>query len=380
MQYRHFGKIDFKPSLLGFGTMRLPILNGDNKQINEPEAIRMIRHAIDQGVNYVDTAHGYHGGQSEIVTGKALKDGYREKVMLATKNPTYLVKSADHWDELLDEQLNKLQVDHIDFYLQHTLDKDLWKVVKDNKLWERAEAAKKAGKIKYYGFSFHDDFEVFEEILNSYDWDFCQIQLNYLDTEHQAGLKGLEAAAAKGLGVIIMEPLQGGRLANLPEDIRTMLDKAPVQRTPVEWALRFLADRPEVSTVLSGMSLMEHVTDNLRICSMEDMKIGCMTAEEKQLLQDVSDYWHSRINIGCTACRYCMPCPSGVDIPGVFAAWNLHASATPGSMQKARRLYKELIEKNADASYCVECGACEIACPQHLSIIADLKRARAALE
>jgi predicted aldo/keto reductase-like oxidoreductase len=147
MQYRHFGKIDFKPSLLGFGTMRLPILNGDNKQINEPEAIRMIRHAIDQGVNYVDTAHGYHGGQSEFVTGKALKDGYREKVMLATKNPTYLVKSADHWDELLDEQLNKLQVDHIDFYLQHTLDKDLWKVVKDNKLWERAEAAKKAGKI-----------------------------------------------------------------------------------------------------------------------------------------------------------------------------------------------------------------------------------------
>ena len=201
-----------------------------------------------------------------------------------------------------------------------------------------------------------------------------------MDTEHQAGLKGLEAAAAKGLGVIIMEPLQGGRLANLPEDIRAMLNKAPVQRTPVEWALRFLADRKEVSTVLSGMSLMEHVTDNLRICSQEDMKIGCMTTEEKQLLQEVSDYWHSRINIGCTACRYCMPCPSGVDIPGVFAAWNLHASATPGSVQKARRLYKELIEKNADASHCVECGACEIACPQHLSIIADLKRARAALE
>lgn len=380
MQYRHFGKIDFKPSLLGFGTMRLPILHGDNKQINEPEAIRMIRQAIDQGVNYVDTAYGYHGGQSELVTGKALLDGYREKVMLATKNPTYLLKSADHWDELLEEQLQKLQVPCIDFYLQHTLDKEFWSVAKEHKVWERAEAAKKAGKIKYYGFSFHDDYEVFEDILNSYDWDFCQIQLNYLDTEHQAGLKGLQAAAAKGLGVIIMEPLQGGRLANLPEDIRDMLTKAAVQRTPVEWALRFLADRPEVSTVLSGMSTMEHVKDNLRICSAHDMQPGCMTEQEKQLLQEVSDFWHSKINIGCTACGYCMPCPSGVDIPGVFAAWNVHASATPGSVQRARKMYKELVEKQADASFCVECGACEAVCPQHLPIIESLKRARSVLE
>lgn len=380
MQYREFGKIDYHPSLLGFGCMRLPVINGETKNINEAEAIKMIRHAIDHGVNYVDTAYGYHGGNSEFVVGKALKDGYRAKTALATKNPTYLVESGDHWDQLLDEQLKKLDVDQIDFYLQHTLDAELWGVTKKYKLWERAEAAKKAGKIKYYGFSFHDSYEVFEEIINSYDWDFCQIQMNYLDTERQATLKGLELAAKKGIRVVIMEPLQGGRLANLPDDIAARFNQSQVKHTPVEWALRFLANRPEVALVLSGMSTMSQVKDNLRICSQSDLVPGCMTEAELNLLHEISTYWHSKLNIGCTACRYCMPCPNGVDIPAVFAAWNLHGSSNAGAVRSAHKAYQELITNHTDASLCIACGACEAACPQHLSIITKLQEAKTVLE
>jgi predicted aldo/keto reductase-like oxidoreductase len=374
MQYRHFDKLNLKPSLLGFGVMRLPtITNGDSTVVDQDEAVKMIRYAIDHGVNYIDTAWPYHNGESEIVTGIALQDGYREKVMLATKNPSWLIEKAEDWDEYLDKQLEKLKTDHIDFYLQHCLDKENYDKFKRFNLWERAMAAKKAGKIKYFGFSFHDEQDLFMEILDAYDWDFCQIQLNYLDTEYQAGLAGLERAAQKNMGVIIMEPLRGGFLVNgIPQDLRQRMDEHPAQYRPVEWGLRYLANRPEVSVILSGMSTMEQVKDNIALCSAEDMVPNHLSQDKLDFIADIAQCWHNKKHIGCTACRYCMPCPQGVNIPECFKHYNYFHSANVNAERTARERYKELIDTHEDASQCVECGACEAACPQHLPIIETL--------
>jgi len=260
MQYRKSGNLEWKLSALGFGCMRLPTKDGQRLSPNivEDEAIRMIRHAIDSGVNYVDTAYPYHSGQSEIVLGKALLNDYREKVNLATKLPVWMVESPDDFDRLLGEQLQKLQTNHIDFYLFHALNKSRWHdIVLKHKLLDKAAAAKADGRIRYIGFSFHDDYESFEEIVNGTDlWDFCQIQYNYMDTENQAGTRGLKLAASKGLAVVVMEPLLGGRLVDPPKDVREAMEAFHVKRTPAEWALQWLWDHPEVSVVLSGMSTM----------------------------------------------------------------------------------------------------------------------------
>ena len=379
MQKRKFGKIDFQPSLLGFGAMRLPTV-GPEKSIDEQEAIRMIRHAINSGVNYVDTAYNYHNNQSEIVVGKALQEGYREKVKLATKNPTYKLFETHEWMEFLDEQLAKLQTDHIDFYLQHALNKDRFETFKKIGAFEEAKKAKAMGKIKNFGFSFHDSLSVFKDIVDSYPWDFCQIQLNYLDTDFQAGLEGLRYAAAKGLAVIVMEPLKGGRLAaNLPTDIQAMFDEYPQQRSPVEWALRWVADQPEVSLLLSGMSTMEQVQDNLRICSQEDITANGMKPEDRAFLTKVANYWRAKIKIDCTSCRYCMPCPQGVNIPGCFSLYN-NASMFDTWKASAKTYKEQFIDKQVDASLCVECGACESVCPQQLEIIKTLKELHAEFE
>lgn len=382
MQYRHFGKLNLRPSLLGFGVMRLPMIEkGDSTVIDEEESVKMIRYAIDHGVNYVDTAWPYHDGQSEVITGIALQDGYREKVMLATKSPTWAIKKPEDWDEYLDKQLEKLQTDHIDFYLQHCLDREGFDTFVRLNIWERAMAAKKAGKIKYFGFSFHDEQEVFMEILDAYDWDFCQIQLNYLDTHYQAGLAGLERAAQKNLGVIIMEPLRGGYLVNsLPQDLLQRMEEHPTHYRPVEWALRWLANRPEVSVVLSGMSTMEQVKDNIALCSANDMVPNHLSQEKLDFIADIATSWHNRKLIGCTACRYCMPCPQGVNIPECFKHYNYAHSAHANAESTARERYKELLDKNEDASKCVECGACEGACPQHLPIIETLSKLHKELE
>jgi predicted aldo/keto reductase-like oxidoreductase len=250
MQYRNFGKLDWKASALGFGCMRFPTADGDrlSPNIDEAEALRMVHHAIDNGVNYLDTAYPYHGGQSEIVVGKALQGGYREKVKLATKLPVWLVESPADFDRLLNEQLAKLQTDHIDFYLLHALSGPRWRdIVLKHGLLERAEAALADGRIRHLGFSFHDEYEAFEEIVNGTDlWSFCQIQYNYMDTESQAGVRGLKLAASKGLAVVVMEPLMGGRLADPPKDILEAMNHFPTRRSPVEWALQWLWDQPEV--------------------------------------------------------------------------------------------------------------------------------------
>jgi len=399
------GNLGEQVSLLGFGAMRLPTIDGENSKIDVPEAVRMMRHAFDNGVNYVDTAWGYHGGTSELAVAQALQDGYRQKVLLATKNPTWAIETTADFMKYLDLQLEKLQTDHIDFYLQHGLGRDRWSKYQALEIFAEAEKAKAAGKIRYYGFSFHDKLETFLEIINLYPWDFCQIQYNYLDTEYQAGQAGLQAAHAKGMAVIAMEPLRGGRLAaGLPSQISEMLQRGErelqdlvAQRHPaefidvhrfvfehgnefthpVEWAMRWLADQPELSLILSGMSTMEQVEHNLGICSSPGMVIGNMSPEERNLLAEVAKAWRARIKVNCTDCKYCMPCPQGVDIPDCFSRYN--TAAMFDTWDQGKRSYSRLIEQQHDASLCVACGACEAACPQKIAIIETLKELDAAL-
>lgn len=374
MEYRTFGKTSLKPSLLGFGCMRLPILNEDSGQINEPEAISMIRHAIDNGVTYIDTAYPYHKGQSEIVTGKALQDGYREKVLLATKLPTWLLNETGDTERYLNEQLEKLQTDCIDIYMIHALNANTWKKSVELDVWDSLQKAKAAGKIKYIGFSFHDKYSVFEEILNAHPWDFCQIQLNYMDEDYQAGLKGMRNAHAKGVAVVVMEPLRGGRLTgNIPVDVTAVWEQAPAKRTPAGWALRYVANHPEVSVILSGMSTMEQVKENIE--SLSDAKPNSLSEAEMSAIYKARDLYRQKIKVMCTDCGYCLPCPQGVAIPRVFSLYN------EGSMYAAdvSRFYTSMQEQKSDASLCVECGQCLPACPQNLPITEHLKEAHQVL-
>ena len=277
MKYRKFGSTGLEVSALGFGCMRLPI--HEDKTIDEEKAIAMIRHAIDSGVNYVDTAYPYHQGTGELVVGKALKDGYREKTYLADKLPVWLIEKEEDFDKYLDEQLEKLGTDHIDFYLLHALSRERFEErVKKFNLTKKMEEAKAAGKIRYLGFSFHDSLDVFKEIVDYYHWDFCQIQYNYINTNYQAGTEGLKYAASKGLGVVVMEPLLGGKLANLAEHVAEVV---PDKKSQVEYALDFLWDQPEVSLLLSGMTEPEQVEENLEYASRSE--IGMVTEEERQV-------------------------------------------------------------------------------------------------
>ena len=288
MKYRKFGKLDREVSALGFGAMRMPIIGGDTKNIDQPEAIKMIRHSIDNGVNYVDTAYPYHGGESEKLVGKALKDGYRQKTRLATKMPTWLVKEYNDFDKYLNEQLERLETTYIDFYLLHGLSAKSYSTIKDMGVLKWAEKAIADGRIKYLGFSFHDEYEAFEHILeDSEHFTFCQIQLNYMDTEYQAGLKGLRLAAEKGLAVVIMEPIKGGKLAvTPPKKVQEVWEKSEVTRTPADWALQWVWNLPEVSVVLSGMSEMKHVTENL--VSASNSGPDSLNSSELSLIEEAS--------------------------------------------------------------------------------------------
>jgi predicted aldo/keto reductase-like oxidoreductase len=363
MKYRRFGKLDWQGSALGFGCMRLPT-TGKSEDIDEPEATRMLRYAIDHGVNYVDTAYGYHGGNSERVVGRALKDGYREKVRLATKLPCWLVKAAEDFDRLLNEQLEKLQTDHIDFYLLHALGKDGWHKMRDLGVREWAGKPLGDGRVRYLGFSFHDDFEAFKEIVDDYDWTFCQIQYNYIDIENQAGTKGLKYAVSKGLAVVIMEPLLGSRLVNPPQPIQALWDAAPTKRSPADWALQWLWNQPEVSVVLSGMSTMAQVEEN--VASAGRSEVNSLTAAELALIDQVRVKYSELCPIPCTRCGYCMPCPNGVDIPRNLEVYN--AGVMYESPDWARNEYNNWIPQEARASACIQCRECEEKCPQHILI------------
>lgn len=376
MQYRNFGKLNLKVSALGFGCMRLPFLDGDDSKINEEEAIKLIRHSIDNGVNYVDTAYPYHKGNSERLVGKALLDGYREKVYLATKCPVWLVKDYEDFNKYLNEQLEKLQTDHIDMYLMHALGSERWDKLKDLNVFKFLEEAVASGKIKHVGFSFHDELPVFKEIVDSYNWDFCQIQFNYMDTEYQAGKEGLEYAASKGLAVIVMEPLKGGKLAkNPPNEIQELWNSSPANRTPADWALRWIWNHNEVSLILSGMGAMDQVVENINIA--EDCYPNTMTKEELLLVEEVRKKYNELIKVNCTACGYCMPCPFGVNIPKNFSL--LNESSMYNDLNGYSFAYNNFMPEKDRANCCQGCGVCETKCPQNLPIRSHLKEVHASL-
>jgi predicted aldo/keto reductase-like oxidoreductase len=372
MLYRKLGNTGEKVSILGYGCMRLPVAGEDPEKIDEKKAIELLRYAIDHGVNYVDSAYSYHGGMGEVFLGKALSNGYREKVHLATKLSCKRVNCKEDMDRFLNEQLEKLQTDCIDFYLLHAVKKTYWEKMKKFGVIDFLKRARASGKIKYTGFSFHDEPDVFKEVVDAYPWDLCQIQFNYLDENFQAGIEGLKYAAEKGLAVVIMEPLRGGNLAKVSEDARKVWDRAKIKRTPAEWAFRYLWNYPEISVVLSGMSEMEHLTENLRIA--EKGQPNTLSAEEKSLISEVSEIYRSRIKVNCTNCKYCMPCPMGVNIPRNLSY--LNDVFMLDDVENARFQYGVLLLPEEKAGNCVECGECEDVCPQNIKIREMLKEVR----
>ena len=380
MQFREVPKTGDRLSALGFGCMRLPQKGG---KIDEERAAAQIRFAVDRGVNYIDTAMPYHLGASEPFLGKALAGGFRERVRLATKLPHWQVREKRDMERLFSAQLLNLQTQVIDYYLLHNINASSWARLQELGVMEFLRGLKESGRISYTGFSFHSRFDEFRDIIDSFDWDFCQIQYNYLDRENQAGTRGLEYAAARGLGVIIMEPLRGGYLGGpVPPAIDAIWNEAPVKRSPAEWALRWIWDRPEVTVILSGMNDENHIEENVRIAA--DAGPNSLSREELLLVDRVERKFRELMKVGCTGCRYCMPCPSGVDIPACFEVYNnrylwgkrndtfiVYLAMTGNIMGAGSPSY---------ASLCTECGKCEKECPQGIPIRRHLKDTAAEFE
>lgn len=366
MEYRKLDKLGIEISLLGFGCMRFPL--SEDGSINEVESEKMIDKAIAEGVNYIDTAYPYHNGDSEPFVGKVLRKYDRSTYYLATKLPCWEIKSVADAERIFDQQLERLGQEYVDFYLLHALNRDRFNEMKELGIVEFCEKLKEEGRIRYLGFSFHDDYDAFEEILTYRDWDFCQIQYNYMDTEEQAGDKGYELTEKLDIPVIIMEPIKGGSLAELPEDITAIFKEADPKASVASWALRFVASRKNVKTVLSGMSTYDQVLDNLDTFSA----FKALTSEEELVVERVAATIKSRVKNGCTACRYCMPCPAGVDIPKNFAIWNHHAMY--GNAGHAKWAYFTNFNEENRADRCISCGKCETVCPQKIAIRDDLSK------
>lgn len=375
MNYRT-DKYGNKLSILGYGCMRFTQSGG---KIDLDKAEKEIMEAYNSGVNYYDTAYVYGG--SEDALGRILeKNGIRDKVNIATKLPHYLIKKADSMEKYFMEELRRLRTDHVDYYLMHMLtDVKTWDRLKTLGIIEWLEEKKKSGAIRQVGFSYHGNSDMFCELVDVYDWDFCQIQYNYMDEHSQAGRKGLHYAAVKNLPVIIMEPLRGGKLVGLlPEEGKKLMEEYAVKRSPAEWAFRWLWNQPEVTCVLSGMNSLEMVKENVRTAS--DAQVGELTKDDETLLQNVVKAINAKIKVGCTGCRYCMPCPKGVDIPGTFAAYNRKYTEGFKAAFMEYFMCTAMRKDSSAASNCIECGKCEQHCPQHLEIRKELKNARKELE
>jgi predicted aldo/keto reductase-like oxidoreductase len=348
--------------------MRLPLKSG---KIDEERATRQVCYAIDKGVNYIDTAWPYHMGESEPFLGRALTDEYREKVKLATKLPSWAVKTHEDMDRFLNSQLERLKTDHIDYYLVHGLVGTLWDKMEKLDVMCFLDKALDDGRMVNAGFSFHGSIDDFKKIVDAYPWIFCQIQYNFLDEKNQAGTEGLEYAASKGLGVIIMEPLRGGKLTDpIPPEVQDIWNEAAVKRTSAEWALRWIWNHPEVTVVLSGMNEESHIEENLKIA--DEAYPNSLTEAEIQLVKKVEQKYRQLMKIGCTGCGYCKPCPSGVDVPGCFEIYdNFYLS---GNEKEAKLMYAAkpggIIRGDVAgyASQCEKCGQCVEKCPQHLDI------------
>ena len=379
MQYRKFGKLDWKVSALGFGAMRLPTLDKDQGHIDEAEAVKMIRYAIDHGVNYLDTAYVYHMGNSERVVGKALKNGYRERMRLATKIPPRAVTTAADFDRILNEQLVKFDTPKIDFYLLHGLSAEGWPKLRDLGVLKWAEKAIASGRIGGLGFSFHDTFEMFKQIIDAWDnWALAQIQYNFMDIENQAGRKGVEYAASKNVALVVMEPIRGGLLAKEPpEAVAKLWKTSPRKWTQAEWALQWVWNQPEVSVALSGMSTMQQVVEN--VASAERSGAGILNAADLAFTDKLREAYRSLSPIGCTACGYCQPCPNGVLIPDIFRLYNEAVMYGDMNIGKFRYAGPMGIKPENRADQCVECGECEEKCPQKVTVIEWLEKVHEAL-
>jgi len=370
MLYRAMPKNNDQLSILGFGCMRLPTT--EDGSIDEPRAIKQVRSAIDSGVNYLDTAWPYHGGMSESFVGRALAGGYRNKVKLATKLPSWLIRTREEMDEYLAQQLEHLQTDHIDYYLLHALDGTSWDALDQLDVRSFLDRALADGRIRNAGFSFHGLLKDFKRIVDGYPWTFCQMQYNYLDQENQAGTEGLQYAAQRDLGVIIMEPLRGGNIGmpDPPPAINQIWQQAETRRTPVEWALRWVWNHPEVTVVLSGMNEEAHIKENLAIA--EQALPESLSDFELDLVDKVARRYKELMKVGCTGCGYCMPCPMGVNIPVIFEVYNkmhLFEKFDEAKFSYALRMSGQLTgDEPGYASQCVQCGECLKKCPQHLPI------------
>jgi predicted aldo/keto reductase-like oxidoreductase len=363
MLYRQIPSSGEPLPVLGMGCMRLP--QTPEGHIDEGAAVALIRAAIDGGASYIDTAVPYHQGESERVVGRALANGYRERAFLATKLPSKRVTSREEMDRYLDDSLRRLGTDHLDAYLLHALTKKQWTRLWDLEVDLFLDEAKADGRIRYAGFSFHDTPDSFREIVDAYAWDLCQVQYNYLDTGYQAGTAGIRYAAEKGLAVVVMEPLRGGMLAAPPDEVRTVFDAAPLRRNPAAWGIRWVLDHPEVTTVLSGMNAPVHLAENL--ATADEGLPGSLTPEEHASITRAREIYRERIRVPCTACRYCMPCPGGVNIPECLA--RLNDIALFGDHEHAAFFYRHILSDTGYASLCAGCGACEEICPQGISVI-----------
>jgi predicted aldo/keto reductase-like oxidoreductase len=378
MKYRINQKNGDELSILGFGCMRLPTKAGI---IDERRATKMIRDSIEKGVNYFDTAYIYHAGQSETVLGKALQEGYRQRVKIASKLPPYMVKKLDNAKKIMLTQLEKLNTDYIDYYLLHMLtDKTMYDKMTELGVMEWLEEQKTKGAIKNIGFSFHGSKLDFELILKAYPWDFCQIQYNYLDENNQAGVSGLKLAHSMGIPVIVMEPLRGGKLVNnLPKEVIKTFKNFNPKWTPAEWGLRWIWNHKEVKVVLSGMSIEEQVNENIIIAS--DAEADSLSEDELKVFNEVKSIINKKIKVPCTACGYCMPCPHGVNIPGCFSSYNdKFLIEDKLYWWKYAQGLGVFSKEPAFASKCVECGKCELHCPQNFEIRKELKAVAKTME
>ncbi|MGL5542364.1 MAG: aldo/keto reductase [Fusobacteriaceae bacterium] len=376
MNYRKIPNGKESVSILGLGCMRFPLM--EDGKIDEKQVEEMMVYGIEKGINYIDTAWGYHGGESESLVGKILeKTGLRDRVNVVTKLPSYLIKKKEDLDYYFNEQLKRLRVDKIDYYLVHTLTEVFWKNVTEADIFSFLDRIKAEGKVGHVGFSFHDELPLFKTIVDAYPWDFCMIQYNYLDTEYQAGRAGLEYATEKGLGVFVMEPLRGGGLVNnISPDIMAEWEGSSKGYKPVEWGLRWVWNHPNVTLLLSGMSSFGQIKENIEIA--ERVKDKILDDDDLDRIERVKKLYKNKIKVNCTGCNYCMPCPFGVDIPGAFEFYN-NASMF-NDVEKFSKSYEMFVKEGARADQCKACGKCEPQCPQGIKIISELKNVAETLQ
>lgn len=381
MQQRQFGSLGYNVSALGLGCMRLPRMDmpDGSVDVDRQKAIELIQYAVDNGVTYYDSSFTYHNGQSEVVMGEALEGSRRNKVVIATKQryPT-MQNSKDVMRRNLETTLKRLRTDYIDLYLIHNVNINEWEGVKQLGVVDEYEKFKAEGMIKDIGFSYHGDLALFKEVMAYYDFAMCQFQYNLLMSDRELPTEGLELAYKKGTAVVVMEPLRGGGLASAPDDVLEVYNRCNIKRTPAEWGLRYVMDRPEVSVVLSGMSTLEQLKENIETFSAPDAVPYCLTENEKQILADARTTYLNRQSIPCTSCEYCMPCPQGVNIPDLFTKYN--EGYRFGKFDNARRSYMFSKSSNSDGSHCVACGECLAKCPQEINIIEEIAKAHAVLD